>query len=56
MCAFFIPTLGWRIAESQTDTGAFFAESRMAAVIEQEVLLVDINGGVKGVVHGWKAR
>ena len=38
--------------ESQTDTGAFFAESRMAAVIAEEVLLVDINGGVKGVVDG----
>jgi hypothetical protein len=38
--------------ESQTDTGACFAESRMAAVIKQDVLLVDINGGVKGVVDG----
>jgi hypothetical protein len=38
--------------DSQTDTGAFFAESRMAAVISDEVLLVDINGGVKGVVDG----
>jgi hypothetical protein len=39
-------------ANSQTDTGAFFAESRMAAALRQEVLLVDINGGVKGVVDG----
>lgn len=38
--------------ESQTSTGVPFAETRMAAVIEQEVLLVDINGGVKGVVDG----
>jgi hypothetical protein len=38
--------------DSQTDTGAFFSESRMAAVISDEVLLVDINGGVKGVVDG----
>jgi hypothetical protein len=38
--------------ESKTDTGAFFAESRMASVISDEVLLVDINGGVKGVVDG----
>jgi hypothetical protein len=38
--------------DSQTDTGAFFAESRMAAVIQEEVLLVDINGGVSGVVDG----
>ena len=38
--------------DSQTDTGASFAESRMSAVIAEEVLLVDINGGVKGVVDG----
>ena len=38
--------------DSRTDTGAFFAESRMSAVISEEVLLVDINGGVKGVVDG----
>lgn len=39
-------------AESQTDTGVFFAESKMAAALGQEVLLVDINGGVRGVVAG----
>jgi hypothetical protein len=39
-------------AESQTDTGVHFAESKMAAVHKQEILLVDINGGVKGVVDG----
>jgi len=39
-------------SESQTSTGVPFAEARMAAVIKQEVLLVDINGGVKGVVDG----
>ncbi|HEX6801013.1 MAG TPA: DUF1152 domain-containing protein, partial [Candidatus Binatia bacterium] len=38
--------------ESETSTGVPFAESRMAAVIKQEVLLVDINGGVQGVVDG----
>jgi len=38
--------------ESQTDTGARFAESKMAAVHNEEILLVDINGGVKGVVDG----
>jgi len=38
--------------ESQTDTGVRFAESKMAAVQKQEILLVDINGGVKGVVDG----
>ncbi|MGH7887112.1 MAG: DUF1152 domain-containing protein, partial [Candidatus Binatia bacterium] len=37
---------------SQTSTGVPFAESNMSAVIEREVLLVDINGGVKGVVDG----
>src|SRR6266540_5418003 len=38
--------------DSQTDTGVRFAESKMAAVQKQEILLVDINGGVKGVVDG----
>ena len=42
-------------AESQTDTGVYFAESKMAAAIAREVLLVDINGGVKGVVEGVEA-
>src|SRR5258705_4286144 len=39
-------------ADSQTDTGVYFAESRMAAALAKEVLLVDINGGVEGVVDG----
>ena len=39
-------------AQSQTSTGVPFAEAKMAAVIEREVLLVDINGGVTGVVDG----
>ncbi len=39
-------------AESQTDTGVFFAEAKMAAALGREVLLVDINGGVRGVVDG----
>jgi len=38
--------------DSQTSTGVPFAEARMAAVIKPEVVLVDINGGVKGVVDG----
>jgi hypothetical protein len=38
--------------DSQTNTGVSFAESRMAAAIGRDVLLVDINGGVKGVVDG----
>jgi len=42
-------------AESQTDTGVFFAESKMAAALSQEILLVDINGGVRGVVAGLEA-
>ena len=42
-------------AESQTDTGVYFAESKMAAALSQEVLLVDINGGVRGVVDGLEA-
>jgi hypothetical protein len=35
---------------SQTSTGVPFAEAKMAEVIGLEVLLVDINGGVTGVV------
>ena len=37
---------------SQTTTGVPFAEAKMAAVQGQEVLLIDINGGVKGAVDG----
>ncbi len=40
---------------SQTIGGIFFAESKMAAAIEREVLLVDINGGVEGTVDGLTA-
>ncbi len=39
-------------SNSQTSIGVPFAEAKMAAAIEREVLLVDINGGVKGVVDG----
>jgi hypothetical protein len=39
-------------AQSQTSTGVPFAETKMAAVLGQEVLLIDINGGVRGVVDG----
>lgn len=42
-------------AQSQTSTGVPFAEAKMAESINQEVLLVDINGGVKGVVAGLEA-
>jgi hypothetical protein len=39
-------------AKSRTATGVPFAESKMAAIYDQEVLLIDINGGVKGVMEG----
>jgi hypothetical protein len=39
-------------AKSETDTGVRFAESKMASVRKEEILLVDINGGVKGVADG----
>jgi hypothetical protein len=42
-------------SESSTDTGVLFAESRMAAALGTEVLLIDINGGVQGVVDGLEA-
>ena len=42
-------------AESRTNTGVYFAESKMAAVRNSEVLLVDINGGAQGVVAGLEA-
>ena len=38
-------------SESRTNTGVYFAESRMAAFLGQEILLIDINGGVMGVVE-----
>ena len=42
-------------SESRTKTGVFFAESKMAAVLNREILLVDINGGVDEVVQGLEA-
>src|SRR3989338_8942083 len=39
-------------AQSRTFTGVPFAEARMAGISGRDVLLVDINGGVKGVVEG----
>ena len=42
-------------AESRTTTGVYFAESKMSAVQGKEVLLIDINGGVGGVVEGLAA-
>ncbi len=40
---------------SQTSTGVAFAEAKMARCIDREVLLVDINGGVDGVIDGLDA-
>lgn len=42
-------------AASQTSTGVPFAEAKMAAVLDREILLVDINGGAAGVVAGLEA-
>lgn len=42
-------------AVTRTNTGVYFAESKMAAALETEVLLIDINGGVQGVMAGVKA-
>lgn len=41
--------------QSRTHTGVFFAESKMSAFHREEVLLVDINGGAKGVIDGLEA-
>jgi hypothetical protein len=40
---------------TRTRTGVYFAESRMAAARNAEVLLVDINGGAQGVIAGVEA-
>jgi hypothetical protein len=40
---------------SRTKEGAYFAESKMAEIHGRETLLVDINGGVQGVVAGLEA-
>jgi hypothetical protein len=37
---------------TRTRTGVYFCESKMAAIQRKEVLLVDISGGVNGVVEG----
>lgn len=42
-------------AQTRTETGVYFAESRMSAVQGREILLIDINGGVKGAVEGLEA-
>ena len=42
-------------AETRTKSGVYFAESRMAALRGEEILLIDINGGVDGTVAGLEA-
>jgi hypothetical protein len=41
--------------ETRTTTGVYFAESKMAALRGEEILLIDINGGATGVVEGLQA-
>jgi hypothetical protein len=41
--------------QSQTVAGVYFAESKMAALQQTEVLLVDINGGAQGAVSALEA-
>jgi hypothetical protein len=41
--------------DTRTIHGAVFAESRMAAITGADILLIDINGGVRGVVEGLRA-
>src|SRR5712692_6143281 len=40
---------------TRTRTEVYFCESKMAAIQRKEVLLVDISGGVNGVVEGLEA-
>jgi len=42
-------------SQSQTDRGVPFAEAKMASALHREILLLDINGGVSGVVEGLEA-
>ncbi|MFQ5852407.1 MAG: DUF1152 domain-containing protein [Candidatus Binatia bacterium] len=46
------PRVGLASSETQTRYRVRFAESKMAEIYGRDVLLVDINGGVKGVVEG----
>jgi len=46
------PRAGLANSKTQTRTKVHFAESKMAEITGRDVLLVDINGGVKGVVEG----
>lgn len=42
-------------AQTRTKSGVYFAESRLAAIQGSEILLIDINGGVKGTVAAIEA-
>jgi hypothetical protein len=46
------PSVGWANAKTQTDDGLFFAESKIAAVLARDILLVDINRGAIDVAEG----
>ena len=46
------PRMGLANPQTKTRTGVYFAESKMAEFLGRDVLLVDINGGVKGVIEG----
>ena len=39
-------------SQSRTTTDVYFCESKMAAIRNEEVLLIDISGGAKGVIEG----
>jgi len=39
-------------ADTHTLTDVYYAESRMAAALTREILLLDVNGGVTGAVDG----
>jgi hypothetical protein len=46
------PRVGLANPQTKTNSNVYFAESKMAEITGRDVLLVDINGGVKGVVEG----
>ncbi len=46
------PRMGLANPQTKTRSDVYFAESRMAEFLGRDVLLVDINGGVKGVIEG----
>jgi len=48
------PRVGLASPQTKTRYDVYFSESKMAEFLGRDVLLVDINGGVKGVVEGLK--